>query len=111
MATVHDIRTEAPARRLNPAELDDLLRQQARDEARAIARRNRIPRLPIGCDAQGRHPEAAPTATPPAAPARRDESQDLSTATGILLGACIGLGIWFAAAMAMVMLFWPRLFG
>ncbi len=48
------------------------------EEAERVRRRNRIPRVPAGCDAQGRHPHAAEACTELGADADRAPRNDVS---------------------------------
>lgn len=56
----------------------------------------RIPRLPAGCDQQGRHPQAAEACTELGA----DDDDPLRAARGVVWGVLAALLIWCAIALA-----------
>lgn len=76
--------------RLTAAQLDDELLAARR------AGHARIPRIPHGCDRQGRHPQAAEACTELGAD---DDADALRCARGVVWGMMAALAIWTAAAL------------
>lgn len=58
----------------------------------------RIPRLPAGCDQQGRHPQAAEACTELGA----DDEDPLNAARGVVVGIVAAMMIWAFVAFAVL---------
>lgn len=80
------------ANRQTAAQLDDELLAMRR------AGHARIPRLPAGCDQQGRHPRAAEACTDLGV----DDDDALRAARGVVWGVLASLLLWCAMALAML---------
>ena len=78
-----------------PEHTRELVREEA---ARVLAERraNRVPRIPHGCDKQGRHPQAAEACTELGA----EEDDALAAAHGVVNALIVALAMWAAALVA-----------
>lgn len=65
-----------------------------------VRRRNRIPRVPAGCDAQGRRPQAAEACTDLGA----DDDDPLRAARGVVWSVIACLLLWCGVALLVVTL-------